>query len=140
MTKKLSILFMLTVISCIFLGVASAQEAAGQEEKANVWTENCKHVARFSRELIFTVRLVEPKGTATNRQHLLNILSSIKLDDAPKLKKKQESVIADVKKAPAFKDNFGKADMTIPEKLGQSLNDFLTSVSAEAKKHGVECK
>ena len=133
-------LLLFTVFILQSIHVAYAQEATNpHREDAKRWEDNCKHVARFSQELIFTVRLVEPKGTATNRNDLLNILTSIKVDDVPQVKKKQSNVIAAVKKAPKFTDNFGKSDMLISKELNQSVGDFLTSVSAEADKRGVKC-
>ena len=119
---------------------AYAQEEINPDQKEiNKWTENCKHAARYSQELIFTVRLAEPKGTAANRQDLLNILTSISLSGTSQVKRKQNDTIAAVKKAPKFTDNFGKSDMIISRELGLKLSDFFTSVSAEAEKHGVKC-
>ena len=139
MMKKL-VLLIFTIVIFQGASIAYAQEAANNnQEDVTRWTENCKHVARFSQELIFTVRLVEPKETATNRQDLLNILGSIRLNDVPSLKKKQDSVIASVKKAPKYTDTFGKSDMIVSQEISEKLNDFIASVSAEADKHGVKC-
>jgi hypothetical protein len=142
MTRKFSVVIVAVGIFLSINAAAYAQDAANdkQEEIVKRWTENCRHVARFSQELIFTVRLAEPKGTATNRKDLLDILSSIKLDDAPKVKKMQTDVIAAVNKAPKFTDNYGKSDMSISKELDKNVDDFLASVSSEAEKHNVKCK
>jgi len=143
MKKKFYLGFLLIFTAFIFQSIhvaAHAQEGINpHQEKIKRWAENCKHAARYSQELIFTVRLAEPKGTATNRQELLNILISIKLGDAPQIKKKQDSTITAVKKAPKFTDNFGISDMIISRELGLKLDDFLASVTAEAEKHGIKC-
>ena len=122
----------------LMAGKLSAETAAPSD--ANVWAENCKHVARYSHELIFSVRLVAPKGTATNREDLIDILSSINVNKAPKLKAKQSSLIAEVNKAPKFADNFGKSNMTISAPLSSHIDEFLAAVSSESEKNGAPCR
>lgn len=133
------LIFTVLIFQGIYAAVYAQEAVTHNQEKINKWTENCKHAARYSQELIFTVKLAEPKGTATNRHDLLNILSNIKLNGYPQVEKKQNSTIIAVKKAPKFTDNFGKSDMLLSHELGLKLQDFFTSVSAEAEKHGVKC-
>ncbi len=118
----------------------AAQSAASPAgASAERWGKNCKDVARYSNELIFTM-VFNPPATATNRKAFLNLLGDFALDDAPPIKAKRSLAVAAVQKAPKFVDNFGDADMVISKILDHQLHDFLDAVSAEAEKRGFKCK
>jgi len=105
----------------------------------DVWKGNCKVVYNYSHELQFSVLLIKPGGTGTNKKALLNLLGKFKFDNVPELKKKLVTIIAMINKAQPFKTSYGDADIIISNDLSKKINELFADVKKKAKEKGVDC-